>query len=249
MADSWGSSMSAGIFVTGTDTGVGKTYVSALALRLLRVQGVDVGAMKPIETGVVPGNTRTAPAGGAAGVERSVSHWGDAELLLKASGATDELHLVSPYRFKAPVAPIVAARMEGGRIDPSRIRVAFHTLSSRHAFVLVEGAGGILVPVTEAYSMADLAVDLGLPVIIVASSVLGAINHTLLTLEACKARGLTAAGVVLNNMSPGSDQARRTNLEVLSELVEGAALELGFGAGVEDADGLRSLLAKIVQGT
>lgn len=223
--------MARGVFITGTDTGVGKTYVSVLALRMLRSCGVDVGAMKPIETGLA-----TAGSGSVAG---------DAELLLEAAGAKDEMRLVVPYRLKAPVAPLVAARKEGIEISPSKIQEAFDALSSRHNFVVVEGAGGLLVPITESYGMSDLAGDLGLPLLVVAVSKLGAVNHSALTLEACRARDLKVAGLVLNNISANSDEARSTNRELLRELVPEPVLELSYGAGVGDAGGLRELLLGI----
>lgn len=223
--------MASGVFITGTDTGVGKTYVSVLALRMLRSCGVDVGAMKPIETG-------WATVG-----EGSVTR--DAESLLEAAGATDEMRLVVPYRLKAPVAPLIAARKEGIEISPSKIHEAFDALSSRHNFVVVEGAGGLLVPITESYGMSDLAGDLGLPLLVVAASKLGAINHSALTLEACRARGLKVAGLVLNDISSDSDEARRTNLELLCELVPEPVVGLSNGAGVGEAGGLRKILLDI----
>jgi len=220
-----------GVFITGTDTGVGKTYVAVLAVRMLRAAGVDVGAMKPVETGCARSDGFLAA---------------DASALAEAAGSADEMSLIVPYKFEAPVAPLVAARGEGAEIEPEKIREAFGKLCDRHSFVVVEGAGGLLVPVAESYDMADLAADLDLPLLVVAESKLGVINHTLLTLEACRERGLRVAGVVLNNATPEADEAARTNGDLLRELASCPVVELRHGAGPAEADGLRELLLERV---
>jgi dethiobiotin synthetase len=173
-----------GLFVTGTDTGVGKTRVACALVRELVGRGVDVAAMKPIETGV-----------GEAGPL-------DALALQEAAGGVDDLDDVCPQRFALPTAPTVAARAEGRDVEVWAIRRAFERLSARHDCVIVEGAGGLLVPASEQHSMADLARELGLPLLIVARAALGTINHTLLTLEAAVARGLPVAGVVISHAEP-----------------------------------------------
>ena len=175
-----GYSGAKGIFITATDTGVGKTLVAAGLAALLRERGIDVGVMKPVSAG------------------------GDEDVctLVRASGAADPLDLVSPVRLKSPLSPNVASQREGVAIDPDRIVEAFSRLSSAHDVVIVEGAGGLLVPITDTFSMADLGVRLGLPVLIVARAALGTINHTLLTVEAAQARGLSVLGVVYNTADP-----------------------------------------------
>lgn len=173
-----------GIFITGTDTGVGKTYVACGIIRSLRRSGLDVGVMKPAETGCRMRADQLVPR--------------DALALVRSANAKDPLSLVNPYRFRKPLAPAVAAEWEGKTIDPGRIHKAFQTLSSRHEFMIVEGAGGIMVPLSGRYTFLDLAKKLGLPVLIVARPGLGTINHTLLTISALKARKIEVAGIVIN---------------------------------------------------
>ncbi len=190
-----------GFFVTGTDTGVGKTVVACALLRGLRARGVDVGALKAIETGVGP----EGPL--------------DAIALRAAAGSDAPLESVCPQRFALPAAPTVAAAAEGRRVELDAIRRAFAALAARHACVVVEGAGGLLVPAAERTSMADLAREFGLPVLVVARASLGTINHTLLTLEAAAARGLALAGVVISHGAAPISAADRENLAALrSEL-------------------------------
>lgn len=188
----------AGLFITGTDTGVGKTVVSCALARGLRGAGIDVGVMKPVETGV-----------SASGPE-------DARALMRAAAVSDELDLVCPLRYAMPAAPEAAAIAAGsGPASTDRIARAFSTLSDRHDFMLVEGAGGILVPFDEKTTMADLAIRLELPLLIVARASLGTINHTLLTLEACASRGLDVLGVVVSHPTGVLSEADVQNLEVL----------------------------------
>ena len=196
-----------GLFVTGTDTGVGKTFVACGVLRALRRRGLNVGAMKPAETDVAPG---VDPA--------------DAAALRAAAGADDPLDLVCPLRLRAPLAPLAAARAEGREVELASVREAFSELSRRHAFLLVEGAGGLLVPLAEGFTYAELAVETELPVLVVARRGLGTLNHTALTLEACAARSLAVEGVVLNR-APGAP-------EDASEETNAAVLEGEFGARV-----------------
>ena len=194
-----------GVFVTGTDTGVGKTLVACALVRGLRRLGLDVGVMKPVETGV-----------GAAGPR-------DALALREAAGVDDPLELVCPFALALPAAPTVAAAAEERRIELDVIRRAFATLASRHGCVVAEGAGGLLVPVADGASMADLARELGLPLLVVARASLGTINHTFLTLEAARTRGLRVAGVVISHSSGALTSAAAANLQALRETL-GAAL-------------------------
>ena len=175
--------MKAGFFVTGTDTGVGKTVVACALVRTMRARKLDVGVMKPIETGV-----------GEAGPL-------DARALIEAAGTGNEdpLELVCPLRFALPAAPNVAAAHECREVDLGQIRAAFDELSSRHDWMLVEGAGGILVPTTDDATMADLVKQLDLPVILVARPSLGTINHTRLSVEEIARRGLDLSGVVISH--------------------------------------------------
>ena len=191
----------AGLFVTGTDTGVGKTFIARGIAAALRAQGRRVGVMKPVETGCRSGAGRR-PA--------------DAIALRTAAGNTLDLDCICPYQLDAPLAPDVAARLEHTRIDPAVIVAAFRDIHRTHDVTVVEGAGGLLVPIAGRYLMADLARDLGLPLLVVVDSKLGAINHTLLTLEAAAARGLAVRGYVLNRASATDDAAAATNASVLA---------------------------------
>jgi dethiobiotin synthetase len=157
--------------------------------------------MKPIESGV---------AGQA---------HADAELLRRAAGSSDPLTDISPYRFGPPLAPLVAARRRGTRISLATIVRRFHRLARRHDIVVVEGVGGLMVPLTRTQTTLDLAQALGLPLLLVIGNRLGAINHTLLTVEAAEGRGLHFTGGVINQVSRKRDSAVRTNPQALQELV------------------------------
>jgi dethiobiotin synthetase len=189
--------ISPGCFVTGTDTGVGKTVVACALLRGLRGLGRDVGGMKPIETGV-------GPAGPL-----------DALALRAAAGNVDPLEDVCPQQFALPAAPSVAAAAEGRRVDLSAIEAAFGRLAQRHDGLVVEGAGGLLVPAAGAMTMADLAAHFALPLVVVARAALGTINHTRLTLAYAHLRGLRVIGVVVSYSGGPLSAADRANLDAL----------------------------------
>lgn len=166
-----------GYFVTATDTGVGKTFITAALAMALRARGRDVAVLKPVQSGA----TSTDPAGDAA--------------LLGADCV---------YAFAAPLAPLVAARAEGRTIEPGPILARAEELAREHELLLLEGAGGLLTPLAEGFDLADLAVAIGLPLIVVARAGLGTVNHTLLTIEAARRRELEIAGVVLNGKTDES---------------------------------------------
>ena len=194
-----------GIFITGTDTGVGKTFVGAGLAATLRERGIDVGVMKPAETGC--------------GLRKEVLVPRDALKLIKAGGVDDPLDLVNPYRFRDPLAPAIAAGREGKIIEIGRIVSAFRSLARKHTCMIVEGAGGIMVPLTLKRSYLDLASELRLPILVVARPGLGTINHTLLTIMALRSRRLPIAGIVINHRSkkrPGL--AERTGPPVIERL-------------------------------
>jgi dethiobiotin synthetase len=188
-----------GFFVTGTDTGVGKTVVACALVRALRAAGRDVGVMKPAETGVGDDGPR------------------DAIALRDAAGASDPLDEICPVQLSLPAAPSVAADDDGVAIDLDAIREAYRTLAARHDCMVVEGAGGLLVPLVRGFTMADLAAELGLPVLLVARAALGTINHTLLSLEAIESRGLPLAGVVVSHAEGPISDADEKNLTALRE--------------------------------
>ena len=178
--------MTPGYFVTGTDTGVGKTIVSACLLLALQRQGLRTGYMKPVQTGCLQqGPHRSAP---------DLDWVRDATGL--TAGAQDEPDRC-PYRFALPASPHLAAAREGAAIELDRIVQAYRRLRARDETLVVEGAGGVLVPLNDHQTLLDLMTALDLPVVVTARTGLGTINHTLLTLQALRAAGLTAAGLVL----------------------------------------------------
>jgi len=190
--------MKKSFFITGTDTGVGKTTVAAGLASAFRKKGLAVGVMKPVETGCVEKDGALVPA--------------DAIRLKEASGCKEPLDIINPYRFAPPVAPNVAARGAGVEIDLEVIVSCLSTLTNSYDVVIVEGAGGLMSPVTDTETMADLARYLTTPIVIVAPSRLGVINHTLLTALAARTTGVQVAGVILNHPAPG-DTGPENNLE------------------------------------
>ncbi len=190
-----------GLFVTGTDTGVGKTFVAACLAAALRDRGIRVGVMKPVETGCVLSRGRRMPRDGL--------------ILKRAAAAPDPIEQIVPYRLKAPLAPLAAAAVEGVRIRLDRIERAYERIASRCSFTFVEGAGGVLVPVTGRLFMADLAARFALPALVVARAGLGTLNHTLLTVWFLRERGIPVAGVVLNDVDGRKDLSKKTNAALL----------------------------------
>jgi dethiobiotin synthetase len=187
-----------GIFVTGTDTGVGKTYVTAAILKELRRRGVEAAAFKPIACGL----------GGRQ----------DAKVYARLMENEVPLDLINPVFLRRPLAPIVAAKLERRKIDLPRVFSCYEALLSQYSVVLVEGAGGLLVPILPNYFVADLAKDLRLPLLIVARLSLGTINHSVLTVRQAKAMGLRVKGIVLNDtLGHKRSLAEQTNIKVVPE--------------------------------
>ncbi len=214
--------MSRGFLVTGTDTGVGKTVVGcALAAALSR--RLRVGVLKPAETGCAETGGELRP--------------GDALRLRAAAGADLDLDLVCPFRYAEPLAPWLAAERTGRAISLARIEECFAALSAVSDVVLVEGAGGLLVPLTERESFADLAARLSLALVVVVGSRLGALNQTLLTIECARRRGLAVAGYVLNHLRAERDLAQRLNAGALARLSGAPCLgEMPFLPEAESLD-------------
>jgi dethiobiotin synthetase len=209
-----------GLFVSATDTGVGKTLVACELIRRLRSRGIDACGMKPVETGV--------------GEDGPL----DALALQAASGGGDPLDDVCPQRFALPAAPLVAAEAEQRCVDLVALRDAFERLAARHECVIVEGAGGLKVPLTSALDMAGLAAQLRLPVLVVARARLGTINHTLLTLDALRAHALHPTGVIISRRDGALSAADERNLAhlrgALADLWLGDIPFLEHGVGVPE---------------
>lgn len=195
-----------GWFVTGTDTGIGKTVIAGALAFLLREQGLTVGVFKPVATGC----RRDVRLG-------LVSD--DSEFLAHCAESPDTLETINPVRYADELAPMVAAERQHEAIDLAKIDECWARIRDHSEAQIIEGAGGLLVPIARDLNMADLARRFGLPLIIVARPALGTINHTLLTIEAARARSLPIAAVVINGYRPNSATvAEETNPEVISRL-------------------------------
>lgn len=211
-----------GLFLTGTDTGVGKTHVTCALARLLRRQGRRVGVCKPVATGA----------------ERLGERWlsDDTRRLAEAADlALDAAERITPWTFPDPAAPPVAARRLGVTLRVADLAAAVAAWKSRADLVLVEGVGGLLCPLTEQETVADLAAALALPLVVVARRSLGTLNHTLLTLEVAQARGLPVAGVVVSETAPPQGLAEATNVDELRRRLRVPLLAVLPHAGPDEA--------------
>lgn len=194
----------AGLFVTGTDTGIGKTVVASTLVRYWHRQGRRIGAYKPAASGV-----ELTAQGGCV--------WGDVEAYYSALEGVFPRDRICPQTFSAPVAPPVAAQREGRCVDGDLLVQGAAWWQTQVDYLVVEGAGGWLSPLSETQTNADIAVALDLPVLVVGRQSLGTINHTLLTVEAAERRGLKVAGIVLNSAVPGiGDESVESNAEQLA---------------------------------
>ncbi|MGE5320599.1 MAG: dethiobiotin synthase [Hyphomicrobiaceae bacterium] len=199
-----------GLFVTGTDTGVGKTRVAVALIRNLRARGLRVAAMKPVSAGNVPGELNE-----------------DVVALLQAANVDADVRDVNPYALAEPIAPHIAAELTGERIELDVIAAAYARLAAAADVVVVEGAGGWRVPLNEHEDMADLALRLGLPVVLVVGLRLGCLNHALLTAESIARRRQPWAGWVGNHLEPAMPVADQ-NIVALRARLPGPCL------GVQD---------------
>jgi len=192
------------MFVTGTDTGVGKSVVAAAICAALAARGTRVAAFKPVVTGI-----QEPPEG----------DWPpDHELLAAAAGGAQTPGDVTPYTFAKPVSPHYASELEGTTIDPARIAARARSAAGEADVLVCEGVGGLLVPITLGYSVRDLAVELGLPVVVVARTGLGTISHSLLTVEAARAAGLRVAGVVMSPWPERPEPIEASNRATVEQL-------------------------------
>jgi len=189
-----------GLFVTGTDTGVGKSVLAAALCAALVERGERVAAFKPVVTGLDEPASAPWPR--------------DHELLAQVANSGQSPHDVAPYLFGPPVSPHYAGELAGVTVEPPRLLAA----ARRRELLITEGVGGLMVPLTPGYLVRDLAVDLGLPVVVAARSGLGTINHTLLTLEAARAVGLRVAAVVMTPWSESPEPIERSNRETVERL-------------------------------
>jgi len=238
------------LFVTATDTEVGKTAVASALAALLRRRGRDVGVIKPFASGCSEIDGRLVSADGLC--------------LARAAGSDDAHELVCPVRLRHPLAPLAAAELEGVEIDLDAARGALAEVAARHDCLIVEGIGGIMVPITADTTVADVAAELAAPVLVVARAGLGTINHSLLTVDALRARGLDVAAVVLNAAKASAGgPAEETNPGVIARTggvgvigpvpyCEGVSVEAGELAGLPDAlaavDGVDELIADCFEG-
>ncbi|MHC4915784.1 MAG: dethiobiotin synthase [Planctomycetota bacterium] len=203
-----------GVFVTGTDTGVGKTFVAAALAGAMAEAGADVGVMKPVASGC-----RRV---------RGVLVSDDARELARAAGLGEVPEDCCPVRYAAALGPSVAARREGRPVSLRRVMAAFRRLRRRHEFLIVEGVGGLAVPLTARTDVADMAAAMGLPLVVVAADRLGVLNHTLLTLELAARRNLRVAGVILNRPVARGDASRRGNAAELRRLGVPVVARVGY---------------------
>jgi dethiobiotin synthetase len=216
------------VFVTGTDTGIGKTVVSAALGLCAQRQGRTAVCLKPGQTG------------------DDGTIVGDAEFCQRVLGTDEPPDTISPIRLRAPLAPAVAAAREGVRIDPSWVRRAYDDLAARYDTVIVEGAGGLLVPFADGVTMADLAALLDLPVLVVARPGLGTLNHILLTLESAHRRGLSVIGVVMSGFPEHPPLDALTNPAALARLTPVPLLGvIPYDPGIDTEAGEAGRLAEI----
>ncbi|WP_082235419.1 dethiobiotin synthase [Halobacillus massiliensis] len=191
--------MAQGIFVTGTDTGIGKTFVAAGIAAALSAKEVDVGVFKPM----LSGDNREDPES-------------DTMILKSMSGDESLPSDITPFQFDEPLAPYLAAKRQGVYVTQSDVKESWERMKDRHSFTIVEGAGGIAVPYGEDFLVSDVIKDMNLPVLIVARPDLGTVNHTYLTVDYSQRCGLNVIGVVINGFNPETaGLAEQTNPELI----------------------------------
>lgn len=224
-----------GIFVTGTDTGVGKTVLTAALAAALRAEGRNVGVWKPVQSGALLGSGIT-----------------DAERLLHGSGINDRPKAIAPFTFEAPLAPLLAARAAHVELTLEAINASSLPLMARYDSLLIEGAGGVAVPLTNEALVIDWIAGLGTPVLIVARSSLGTVNHTLLTAAMLRERGIPIVGVILNDgraaVGEEDDPSISTNASLIEQYGSGLSV-LGRFPRIADERQEAPALAAIISRT
>jgi len=194
-----------GIFITGTDTEIGKTTIATALASLSRNNGCDVGVMKPFATGKRVYSTKYKSK--------------DAFLLAKAAQVNDPDEEINPFFYSVPTAPFTASKIQSEKeASIEDAVIIYEKLAAKHEFMIVEGIGGIMVPLTKNQYVADFAKMLELPTLIVAGSNLGTINHTLLTVKICRDFGLNMLGIIINGMPPGESSLKAQTIETIREL-------------------------------
>lgn len=209
--------MTRGFFITGTDTGVGKTVIAGALLLVIRSLGISVCGMKPIETGCMKSENVVQKA--ESRVKDTLLIPADGMFLKEIADMDDSIDVITPIRFEKPLAPFPASEIEGIPVDIDKIKKAFKDLLKKYDLVVVEGIGGLLVPIKRDYFVLDLAKHFGLPIIIVSRPGLGTINHTLLTVNYAMKEGLNVAGIIINySQSPEKTLAEETNPKVIRQI-------------------------------
>jgi dethiobiotin synthetase len=197
-----GADVPSGVFVTGTGTEVGKTVVAAVIARTLATSGASVAVFKPAVTGL----------------DDFAADGADFEVLRGASESAQSDEAIAPYRYGPAMSPHLAAGLAGEEIEPARLLAAAHAAAEGGSALVCEGVGGLLVPLSARYLVRDFAVDLGLPLVVVAPPGLGTINHTLLTLEAARSAGLEVVAVVLTPWPAHPTPIEESNRETIASL-------------------------------
>ncbi len=231
------------IFVTGTDTNVGKTYISCLLIRKLRQSGFSVGAYKPVCSGAEFDST-------------GIPVWADVESLRSATGLDLPIDMVCPQRFLAAVAPNVAARLEGKAVSSELLVAGVSAWQDKVDVLIIEGAGGLYCPLSDDLTVLDLAVQIQTPVLVVAANRLGVISHSRLTVDRLRQSGLHVAGVILNELQVATDgdASLESNAHQLAHwLPDVALLSTGFlnqsiSVIHNEAALSNTLLARIIDG-
>jgi dethiobiotin synthetase len=209
--------MNNGIFITGTDTGVGKTIVSAILIRSLIKKGLRVGVMKPLETGCIKKIEKDG---------REYLYPSDGMFLREVACLDEPIDVITPFRFELPLAPMVASDLEGKQVDIRKVIDSYKAIRRICDFMVIEGVGGLLVPITRLknrsyYFVSDMIKDLNLPTIVVSRPTLGTINHTLLTINYLIKEGIKVKGVIINYHNPPENTiAEKTNPDILKEICQ-----------------------------
>lgn len=194
-----------GFFVTGTDTGVGKTVITVALIKAIGLLGIRACGMKPIETGCIKEGDILVPLDGM--FIKTITHM------------EETIKDITPCCYESPLAPLPASEIEGVPVDFGKIQKAYTDLSKKYDAIIVEGIGGLLVPIKRDYFVLDLARDFGLPIIAVSRPDLGTLNHTMLTVNYAIKEGLNVAGIIINyNRPPGDTLAEDSNPEIIKQI-------------------------------